>query len=83
MKASGGIKLSAEPVYKLMEVVRFVKKTLSYSILVKYGSFLMNIKIRCLKMKDWKAELRNEENLTSDGLIPCSFCCELCKGIQL
>ena len=47
----------AEPVYKLMDVVRFVKKTLSYSIF-KYGSLLMNIKIRCLKMKDWKAELK-------------------------
>ena len=25
----------------------------------------------------------SEENLTSDALIPCSFCCEMCKGIQL
>ena len=40
-----------------MDAVRFVKKTLSYSIF-KYGSLLMNIKIRCLKMKDWKAELK-------------------------
>ena len=46
-----------EPVYKLIEVVRLVKKTWPYSIL-KYSSFVVSIKIRCLKRIDRKGELK-------------------------